>query len=59
MIPSFYYRQGLMDIQVITGKDPDNCPEFTLPMPNQQILRHLERIGYKNGDSYTVDVTKT
>ena len=46
MIPSFYYRQGLMDVQVITEKDTDNCPEFTLPMPNQQILRHLERIGY-------------
>ena len=56
MIPPFYYRQGLMDIQVITEKDPDNCPEFTLPMPNQQILRHLERIGYQNGDSYTLDV---
>lgn len=56
MIPPFYYRQGLMDIQVITGKDPDNCPEFTLPMPNQQILRHLERIGYQEGDSYTIDV---
>ena len=56
MIPPFYYRQGLMDIQVITEKDPDNCPEFTLPMPNQQILRHLERIGYQNGDSYTIDV---
>ena len=56
MIPPFYYRQGLMDVQVITEKDPDNCPEFTLPMPNQQILRHLERIGYQNGDSYTIDV---
>ena len=56
MIPPFYYRQGLMDIQVITEKDPDNCPEFSLPMPNQQILRHLERIGYQNGDSYTIDV---
>ena len=56
MIPPFYYRQGLMDIQMITEKDPDNCPEFTLPMPSQQILRHLERIGYQNGDSYTIDV---
>ena len=56
MIPPFYYRQGLMDIQVITEKDPDNCPEFTLPMPNQQILRQLERIGYQTGDSYTIDV---
>ena len=56
MIPPFYYRQGLMDIQIITEKDPDNCPEFTLPMPSQQILRHLERIGYQEGDSYNIVV---
>ena len=54
MIPSFYYRQGLMDVQVITEKDPDNCPEFTLPMPGQQILRHLQRIWYREGDSYNI-----
>ena len=56
MIPPFYYRQGLMDVQIITEKDPDNCPEFTLPMAGQQILRHLQRIGYQEGDSYTIAV---
>ena len=54
MIPPFYYREGLMDVQIITEKDPDNCPEFTLPMASQQILRHLQRIGYQEGDSYTI-----
>ena len=56
MIPPFYYRQGLIDVQIITEKDPDSCPEFTLPMAEQQIQRNLERIGYQEGDSYTIHV---
>ena len=54
MLPPFYYQPGLVNIQIITERDPDNCPEFCLPDSNLRIRRFMERIGYQDGDSYNV-----
>ena len=54
MLPPYYYKPSLVNVQVITEKDPDNCPEFTLPVPEKQMIRTLQRVGYQEGDSYMI-----